>query len=275
MSTMMTLPLGEGGGPPVESSCGLGVVEPLDGGLLVASARDIGLQCLADADGRPCGLSEYLERPSGFGGLPGERKTDGRQARVRVARLDDQRDQRCKDVVAAAAVECVRLIGGRDAQYEQSVVLARPQLAEVLEMCSDAFAPVLGERRDPLDHYAVSFDDLRALVAYREPVLLGVLFVWHDERSSYQVVAGPRPYKRRPEQVVGVGSGIFDALVPAMRDLFGEQAPDHLCLHIVARDDNPDGPVRYVPLGPSAQEVLDSSKRHIADCTGGKGDMNA
>ncbi len=134
MSTMMTLHMEDGGGPPVESSCGLGVVEPLDGGLLVASARDIGLQRLADADGRPCGLSEYLERPSGFGGLPGERKTDGRQARVRVARLDDQRDQRCKDVVAAAAVECVRLIGGRDAQYEQSVVLARPQLAEVLEM---------------------------------------------------------------------------------------------------------------------------------------------
>lgn len=244
MSTMMTLHMEDGGGPPVESSCGLGVVEPLDGGLLVASARDIGLQRLADADGRPCGLSEYLERPSGFGGLPGERKPDGRQARVRVARLDDQRDQRCKDVVAAAAVECVRLIGGRDAQYEQSVVLARPQLAEVLEMGSDAFAPVLGERRDPLDHYAVSFDDLRALVAYREPVLLGVLFVWHDERASYQVVAGPRPYKRRPEQVVGVGSGIFDALVPAMLDLFGEQ-PRIICACISSRATT----TRTVPSG--------------------------
>lgn len=60
MSTMMTLHMEDGGGPPVESSCGLGVVEPLDGGLLVASARDIGLQRLADADGRPSILNAHL-----------------------------------------------------------------------------------------------------------------------------------------------------------------------------------------------------------------------
>lgn len=247
------------------------VGDPVDADLLVvAPSRDLGVVELSDAEGRRRRVAECFERPSGAGDGVVERHEHGRESRVRVVGLHDERDQRVKDVVAAASVECVRLIGGRDAQYEQSVVLTRPLFAEVLELRSDAFSPVLGERRDPLDHYAVSFDDLRAVVAGAEPVALGVLLVWHDERSSYQVVAGPRPYKRRPEQVVGVGFGVFDALVPAMLDLFGEQAPDHLCLHIVARDDNPDGRVRYVPLGPSAQEVLDSFERHIADSTGGK-----
>ncbi len=252
-------------------SGGKGVGDPVDAdSLVVAPSRDLGCVGLSDAEGRRRRVAECFERPSGAGDGVVERHEHGCKSPVRIVGLHDERDQWAKDVVAAASVECVRLIGGRDAQYEQSVVLACPLFAEAFETGSDAFAPVLGERRDPLDHYAVSFDDPRAVVAGDEPVVLGVLFVWHDERASYQVVAGPRPYKRRPEQVVGIGSGVFDALVPAMLDLFGEQSPDHLCLHIVARDDDPDGPVRYVPLGPSAQEVLDLFERHIADSTGGK-----
>lgn len=86
-------------------------------------------------------------------------------------------------------------------------------------------------------------------------------------RGSGPDMGYPCDVVRAPRRVLG------RAVLSEMdgEPMHGAVDPDHLCLHIVARDDNPDGRVRYVPLGPSAQEVLESFERHIAGCAGGRG----
>lgn len=116
-------------------------------------------------------------------------------------------------------------------------------------------APAL-RHRDPLDQAAVSFDGMCCLVRPDVPEPLGILCVWHDERASYQAVLAPRPYKRRPEQIVRVRRGLWDRFVPAVGDLFGQQTPDHVCLHLIRRRDNPKPDLVYVPLGRSAEQIL-------------------
>lgn len=98
----------------------------------------------------------------------------------------------------------------------------------------------------------------RCLVRSQRHEGLGVLTVWHDERASYEAVLGPRPYKRRPVQVIRVGQRLWQGFVPAMFDLFGERVPDHVCLHLVRRWDNPQPGSAFVPLGRNSEDILDA-----------------
>lgn len=172
--------------------------------------------------------------------------------------LDAQGDLRWKDVVADFLVHVSGGIVRWNAQDQASVVLCGPQVAIPFDFQSEAFTPVLGDDGDPLDHAAASFEGLRCLVRSQRHEGLGVLAVWHDERASYQAVLGPRPYKRRPVQVIRVGQRLWQGFVPAMFDLFGEQSPDHVCLHLVRRRDNPQPGLTFVPLGRSRDEIPDA-----------------
>lgn len=172
--------------------------------------------------------------------------------------LDAQGDLRWKDVVAGLLVHVSGGIVRWNAQDQASVVLCDPQVAIPFDPQSDALTPVLGTDGDPLDHAAASFEGLRCLVRPQRHEGLGVLAVWHDERASYQAVLGPRPYKSRPEQVIRIGSRLWQGFVPAMFDLFGEQSPDHICLHLVRRRDNPQPGLTFVPLGRSRDEIPDA-----------------
>lgn len=172
--------------------------------------------------------------------------------------LDAQGDLRWKDVVAGLLVQTAGLIGCWNAQNQASVVLCGPQVAVPFDFQSEAFTPVLGDDGDPLDHAAASFEGLRCLVRSQRHEGLGVLTVWHDERASYQAVLGPRPYKRRPVQVIRIGQRLWQGFVPAMFDLFGEQVPDHVCLHLVRRWDNPQPGLAFVPLGRNSEDILDA-----------------
>ena len=172
--------------------------------------------------------------------------------------LDAQGDLRWKDVVADFLVHVSGGIVRWNAQDQASVVLCGPQVAIPFDFQSEAFTPVLGDDGDPLDHAAASFEGLRCLVRPQRHEGLGVLAVWHDERASYEAVLGPRPYKRRPVQVIRVGQRLWQGFVPAMFDLFGEQSPDHICLHLVRRRDNPQPGLTFVPLGRSRDEIPDA-----------------
>ncbi|MDH7890308.1 hypothetical protein OB951_06860 [Bifidobacterium catenulatum subsp. kashiwanohense] len=44
----------------------------------------------------------------------------------------------------------------------------------------------------------------------------------------------------------------------AMFDLFGERVPDHVCLHLVRRWDNPQPGLAFVPLGRNSEDILDA-----------------
>ena len=114
-------------------------------------------------------------------------------------------------------------------------------------------------RRRGLDRpLAASAAGPRCLVRSQRHEGLGVLTVWHDERASYEAVLGPRPYKRRPVQVIRVGQRLWQGFVPAMFDLFGERVPDHVCLHLVRRWDNPQPGSAFVPLGRNSEDILDA-----------------
>lgn len=212
---------------------------------------------LSDGEGHPLGLRDYMERPAGVvhDTVDGETAGDGI---VVVRDLDAQGDLRWKDVVAGLLVQVSGGIVRWNAQDQASVVLCGPQVAVPFDFQSDAFTPVLGVDGDPLDHAAASFEGLRCLVRPQRHEGLGVLAVWHDERASYEAVLGPRPYKRRPEQVIRIGQRLWQGFVPAMFDLFGEQSPDHICLHLVRRRDNPQPGLAFVPLGRSRDEILDT-----------------
>ena len=86
----------------------------------------------------------------------------------------------------------------------------------------------------------------------------GDLNLCRFERASYEAVLGPRPYKRRPVQVIRVGQRLWQGFVPAMFDLFGERVPDHVCLHLVRRWDNPQPGLAFVPLGRNSEDILDA-----------------
>lgn len=210
-----------------------------------------------DGAGHPLGLRDYMERPAGVGHdtVDGETAGDGI---VVVRDLDAQGDLRWKDVVADFLVHVLGGIVRWNAQDQASVVLCGPQVAIPFDFQSEAFTPVLGDDGDPLDHAATSFEGLRCLVRSQRHEGLGVLTVWHDERASYEAVLGPRPYKRRPVQVIRVGRRLWQGFVPAMFDLFGERVPDHVCLHLVRRWDNPQPGLAFVPLGRNSEDILDA-----------------
>lgn len=86
----------------------------------------------------------------------------------------------------------------------------------------------------------------------------GDLNLCRFERASYEAVLGSRPYKRRPVQVIRVGQRLWQGFVPAMFDLFGERVPDHVCLHLVRRWDNPQPGLAFVPLGRNSEDILDA-----------------
>lgn len=234
----------------------VGAVHPSDRVIVVAPARSRHM-ALTDGEGCPLGLRDYMERPTGIGDIAAHGETAD-DAAVVVRDLDAQGDLRWKDVIAGFLVHACGGGVRRYAQDDASVVLCGPQVAASLDLQSDAFAPMLGGDRDPLDHAAASFEGLRCLIRPDRRECLGILAVWHDERASYQAVLGPRPYKSRPVQVIRVGSRLWQGFVPAMFDLFGEQVPDRVCLHLVRRRDNPQPGLAFVPLGRSRDEILDA-----------------
>lgn len=231
-----------------------------------------GRRVLSDGDGESCRLAEYAQRPQGDSlGLQSdtEGEADVRLAISSVFDVYDWHDVRWKDVVAGFMVEAQRLVGRDDGQHDASVVVCCPGVAVELDLQSDAFAPVCGVDGDALGDGYQAADHLCAVVA-GQGVVAGVLFVWHDEGACYEAVLGPRPYERRPERVIEVDARLWETLIPAVCDLFGQQAPDFLCLHL--RFDGPDdqaagwmcrmsgtGRVReWIMAGsPSADEVLE------------------
>ncbi len=242
-------------------------------------ARVDGRRVLSDGEGEPCRLSEYAQRPQAqtFRLEPGaEGEGDVGCISSAVFDLYDRHDVRWKDVVAGFLVEAYRLVGRDDGQHESSVVVCRPGVAETLDLQSDAFAPVCGVHGDALGDGYQAADHLCAVVVAEQVVVAGVYFVWHDERTCCEAVAGPCAYQRRPERVVEVDEGLWERIVPAVTDLFGQQCPDFLCLHM--RFDGPDdradgwmcrefgrGRVReWIMTGsPSVQEVLERfGERH-------------
>lgn len=95
-------------------------------------------------------------------------------------------------------------------------------------------------------------------------IICGILQVWHDERASYKAVLGPRPYKRRPEQVIRIGQRFWQLLIPAFSDLFGEQIPDHIHLHLAIRDSEAQRTIRFIqPDGRNDRSVSESSDRPL------------
>lgn len=234
----------------------IGAIQPPDR-IVVAPARTLHIP-LSDGEGRPLGLRDYMERPAGIGHPIVHGKAAGDGAVV-IRDLDAQGDLRWKDVIAGLLVHTSGRVIRWDAQDHASVVLCGPQAAMPFDLQSDSFTPMLGGDRDPLDHAAASFEGLRCLIRPDRHECLGILAVWHDERASYKAVLGPCPYKGRPVQVVRVGARLWQGFVPAMLDLFGEQVPDHVCLHLVRRRDDPESRLAFVPLGRDWKEISDFS----------------
>lgn len=218
------------------SGCG-GRVEPSDASQIVLGTVFAGNRpVLSDADGAACRLRDYAECPQ-CEDVGGSSHCDrAGQRRVVVVRdLHDHHDVALKDGVAGFLVEACRGLVGGDGADQCSLVVCRPAVAEHLELESDAFSPVLGADCDPLDQGYVAADHLCGIVSLEPREVLGCYFVWADERSCYEVVLGPRPYKRRPERAVVLSDAVWERSVGAVRDLFGQEPFDCLCLDLVRR----------------------------------------
>ena len=235
-----------------------GAVHPFgcDAATVIMSARSFN-RPLSDGEGHPLGCATIWNAQQASGTTPSMGKQQVMALSSSVTSMH-KGDLRWKDVVADFLVHVSGGIVRWNAQDQASVVLCGPQVAIPFDFQSEAFTPVLGDDGDPLDHAAASFEGLRCLVRSQRYEGLGVLTVWHDERASYEAVLGPRPYKRRPVQVIRVGQRLWQGFVPAMFDLFGEQVPDHVCLHLVRRWDNPQPGLAFVPLGRNSEDILDA-----------------
>ena len=240
----------------MESAKPAGICQPTDPTLFVVAPALRYRAPLSDQDGGTIRLRDYAHRPGRVGDLVSEHRQGDHDTTVVIRDIEDQRDTRWKDIMMGTLVHVAGGLVGRDAQHDASAVLCGPSVHEPFDLQSDALTPTLGHDRDPLDQAAVSFDGMCCLVRPDVPEPLGILCVWHDARASYQAVLAPRPYKRRPEQIVRVRRGLWNRFVPAVGDLFGQQTPDHVCLHLIRRRDNPKPDLVYVPLGRSTEQIL-------------------
>lgn len=76
------------------------------------------------------------------------------------------------------------------------------------------------------------------------------------------------PYKRRPEQVIRIGQRFWQLLIPAFSDLFGEQIPDHIHLHLAIRDSEAQRTIRFIqPDGRNDRERVRIIRPTLGDAT--------
>lgn len=156
----------------------------------------------------------------------------------RVLYLDDEEDVRLAHRVSRFLVEVNRRHIGRRAQYKRSMVLCRPDVAETLDLQSDAFAPVVRPHGNGMDLRYVPPDKLYGVVTADGFAALGYMLGWTDEGAAYNAVLGPCPYEARPEETVVV--------------------PDFLCLDLIDNRFEPEP--WFLPHGlalyPAADSIL-------------------
>jgi hypothetical protein len=209
-------------------------------------------------EGNACRLRDYPVCPGTVTPLvrtEGERDGESLPGDV-IYDLDDERDLRWQDDVTRFLVHCAGEIRRGDAQHEASVVVCGPQGEETLDLASDAFMPMVDVDCNAVDHGYVFDEKLAGVIAGDRSCQLGVLDVWSDERGCHEALIGPRPYKRRPELVIVLDETFWEGNRAWMLDLFGQETPGFLCLHVVF-DGTDDGTVGSMPVLPVEQVHAD------------------
>lgn len=233
------------------------------------TASSLGHTSHANPDRKPINVANQTESPTRTGGrVTIERKPDEGDGPAVIHRLNDERDQRWQNLIAGFLVHASRGVVRHDGQHEYTAVLCGPQAAMPFDLGTDTHTPTLGQHRDPLDHGGPYGKELCCITVPGSGIICGILQVWHDERASYKAVLGPRPYKRRPEQVIRIGQRFWQLLIPAFSDLFGEQIPDHIHLHLVIRDSEAQRTIRFIqPDGRNDREHVRTIRPTLGDAT--------
>lgn len=233
------------------------------------TASSLGHASHANPDRKPINVANQTESPTCTGGrVTIERKPDEGDGPAVIHRLNDERDQRWQNLIAGFLVHASRGVVRHDGQHEYTAVLCGPQAAMPFDLGTDTHTPTLGQHRDPLDHGGPYGKELCCITVPGSGIICGILQVWHDERASYKAVLGPRPYKRRPEQVIRIGQRFWQLLIPAFSDLFGEQIPDHIHLHLVIRDSEAQRTIRFIqPDGRNDRELVRIIRPTLGDAT--------
>ncbi len=233
------------------------------------TASSLGHTSHANPDRKPINVANQTESPTRTGGrVTIERKPDDGDGQAVIHRLNDERDQRWQNLIAGFLVHASRGVVRHDGQHEYTAVLCGPQAAMPFDLGTDTHTPTLGQHRDPLDHGGPYGKELCCITVPGSGIICGILQVWHDERASYKAVLGPRPYKRRPEQVIRIGQRFWQLLIPAFSDLFGEQIPDHIHLHLAIRDSEVQRTIRFIqPDGRNDRERVRIIRPTLGDAT--------
>lgn len=233
------------------------------------TASSLGHTSHANLDRKPINVANQTESPTRTGGrVTIERKPDEGDGPAVIHRLNDERDQRWQNLIAGFLVHASRGVVRHDGQHEYTAVLCGPQAAMPFDLGTDTHTPTLGRHRDPLDHGGPYGKELCCITVPGSGIICGILQVWHDERASYKAVLGPRPYKRRPEQVIRIGQRFWQLLIPAFSDLFGEQIPDHIHLHLAIRDSEAQRTIRFIqPDGRNDRERVRIIRPTLGDAT--------
>jgi hypothetical protein len=234
--------------------------------VVMGGLRHGGRVVLSDLEGNVCRLRDYPVCPGTVTPLvrtEGERDGESLPGDV-IYDLDDERDLRWQDDVTRFLVHCAGEIRRGDAQHEASVVVCGPQGEETLDLASDAFMPMVDVDCNAVDHGYVFDEKLAGVIAGDRSCQLGVLDAWSDERGSHEAVIGPRPYKRRPEQVVVLDETFWEGNRAWMLDLLGQGTPGFLCLHFVF-DGTDDGTVGSMPGLPAEQVHADHRLSSFSD----------
>lgn len=190
----------------------------------------------ADTHGVPYRFSDREHAHTGLVSRSApERKGDRLVPVGWIKYLDHIADLRWKDDVARFLVEASRLWIGGEADDQGCAVFTRPGVGEDLDLQSDAFAPVLGHHRDPVDECYFPSEELCAVYLPHEPSYGGILGVGTHAGAPCKFVASPRPYQHRPQTVIALSEDLWARTASGwVGDLFAEQSPDLICLDLVA-----------------------------------------
>lgn len=208
-----------------------------DDGIAIAVHSGTGI-LLTNPDGEPCRFLDYGPAPRQS--LPAVEGQPDFITSDSIYELESEHDVRWKDSISGFLVHVAGRVIGRDAQNQTSVVFRRPGSKELLDLGSDAFAPMVPDDRNAVNHGRMALKKLLGVVSVDPPQKLGVLYVWSDERATYKAVLSPRPYERRPESVIVLTDSEWHSISEALMNFFGEETADSFCLRLSSHRPDPD-----------------------------------
>lgn len=213
------------------------LVDP--GSVVYGSVHSADGVCVSNAEGGLARLRDWVNTPC-RGGVNAEGETFSC-----LLRVYHEKDTRWVKDIAAFLVEFTRSVGGGYGDDYPRAAFVGEKGCGVLELGSDAVAPVLRLYSESLDYgYRIGQSLNVVSVSFQDSWVTAVLYAVRDEYGTDKLFLVPCPDQFTGEYVTGLDRELWERNVAWFTDLFGEQAARGFIVVAVADKADTDGVVQ-------------------------------